>query len=60
MLKGEIPFLDASDILSGKKYFGEKEKLSAPVMNLIYSCLEPCQEKRIKMNDIINHEWFNE
>ena len=63
MLTGQLPFNDINNkksykkILSGKYYI--PKDLSEEAKNLIKSLLELNHKKRIKINDIKEHAWFN-
>ena len=69
MLSGQLPFDDPSDndeVIAKMTVFNEVEfpkqffeKRSPLVIDLISKCLIKDPEKRITIDNILNHEWFN-
>ena len=69
LLSGQLPFDDPSDndeVVAKITVFNEVEfpkqifdKRSPAVIDLITKCLIKDPEKRITIDNILNHEWFN-
>jgi len=67
ILSGEIPFMPksrdfddmASNIRKQELVFSSKFKTKSPeVANLIQNCLQKKPENRIKIEDLLKHDWF--
>jgi serine/threonine protein kinase len=59
MLTGDVPFKKDSSILEAQVRFPITAPLSNSVQDLIRKCLTPSMKNRIKLQDILNHQWFS-
>jgi len=59
MLTGDVPFKKDSSILEAQVRFPITAPLSHSVQDLIRKCLTPSMKNRIKLQDILNHQWFS-
>merc|ERR1712223_1111590 len=59
LLTGDVPFKTDSAILEAQVRFPSTVTLSDSVQDLIRNCLTPSMKDRIKLQDILNHQWLS-